>query len=220
MIRINLLPADLRRGNRVPPKVLAAAFGAALAVSGAVGWFGLVYFGDLGTAEQQLREVEARLGEQGKKVGYFEQLEANKKDYAMRVQTIQDIGKSRRVWSRFLDELIDVVNNNGDAERHVAWFDGITMKNDPTKGALVSMPSSVQDSDKSRLANFHDDVEAAPFTKDLLSKSDPNYKIETDKVRIPATAMTFKLDLQFKPTVKEAPKPKPAAPVPTPPAKK
>ena len=54
MIRINLLPADLRRGNRVSPKVLAACFGAALAVSGAVGWFGLVYFGDLGDAEENV----------------------------------------------------------------------------------------------------------------------------------------------------------------------
>ena len=52
MIRINLLPADLRRGNRVPTIVLAAAFVAALAVSGTVGWFGLVYFGDLGNAEE------------------------------------------------------------------------------------------------------------------------------------------------------------------------
>jgi hypothetical protein len=214
VIRINLLPADLRRGNRVPTKVLAAAFAAALAVSGAIGWFGLVYFGDLGTAEQQLVEVEARLAEQSKKAAYHDQLDANKKDYALRVQTIQGISKSRRVWSRFLDELIDVANNNGDTDRHLAWFDGITMKNDPKKGALVQMPASVQDSDKSRLANFHDDIEAAPFAKELLSKSDPVYKIEKDKVRIPESSMAFRLELQFKPTVVEPPKakPKPATP--------
>jgi len=33
MIRINLLPSDLRRGNRIPPKVLAVAFAAAEANS-------------------------------------------------------------------------------------------------------------------------------------------------------------------------------------------
>ena len=215
MIRINLLPADLRRGNRVSPKVLAACFGAALAVSGAVGWFGLVYFGDLGAAEENLRVVEAKLAELGKKVTYHDQLDANKKDYALRVQTIQDISKSRRVWSKFLDELIDTVNNNGDAERHVAWFTGITMKNDPKKGALVSLPASVQDSDKSRLANFHDDLAVAPFAKDLLSKSDPNYKVDMDEGRTPPAAMNFKLDLQFKPTVQEPVKPvKKPAPAP------
>src|SRR5262245_15286113 len=98
MIRINLLPADLRRGNHLPAKVLGAAFGAALAVSGAIGWFGLVYFGDLGAAESALREEEAKLADRQKKVAYYELLDANKKDYALRVQTIQDIGKSRRVW--------------------------------------------------------------------------------------------------------------------------
>ena len=215
MIRINLLPADLRRGNRVPTKVLAAAFAAALAVSGAVGWFGLVYFGDLGHAEQQLVEVEAKLAEQSKKAGYHDQLDANKKDYALRVQTIQDISKSRRVWSRFLDELIDVVNNNGDTDRHLAWFDSIAMKNDPKKGAQVTMPASVQDSDKSRLANFHDDLAVAPFAKDLLSKSDPNYKVEMDEGRTPPSAMNFRLELQFKPTVQEPVKPvKKPAPAP------
>ena len=35
------------------------------------------------------------------------QLEANRKDYAERVQTIQQIGQSRRLWSKFCDELLD-----------------------------------------------------------------------------------------------------------------
>jgi len=47
MIRINLLPAELRGGNRLPPRVIAAALGAAVAMSAALGWFGVVYFGDL-----------------------------------------------------------------------------------------------------------------------------------------------------------------------------
>lgn len=215
MIRINLLPADLRRGNRLPPKVLACAFAAALAVSGAIGWFGLVYFGDLGAAEDQLAQVDAKLAERNKRVEYFTQLETNKKDYALRVQTIQDIGKSRRVWSKFLDELIDVVNNNGDTERHLAWFDSITAKNDPKRGAAtVTMPSAIEDKDKDRLANFHDDVEAAPFAKELQSKSEPTYKVEVSKERIPPESMRFQLQLQFQPRVKEAPKApaKPPAP--------
>ena len=61
MIRINLLPAELRRGNRLPPRVLAAAFGAALLCSAAVGWLGLVYFGDLARAEQELETAHAQL---------------------------------------------------------------------------------------------------------------------------------------------------------------
>jgi hypothetical protein len=213
VIRINLLPADLRVGNRLPAKVLAAAFGAALCVSAAVGWLGLVWFGDLSAAEAKLQETEARLVDRTKKVTYVEQLEANKKDYALRVQTIQDIGKSRRVWSKFLDELIDVVNNNGDAERHLAWFDNVAVKSDPKAGASVTMKAAVQGSEQFRLANFHDDLEAAPFGKEV-ERSDPNWELDEDKVRLPAVSLKFPLSLKWKPTIVEAPKPKPAAPAP------
>src|SRR5262245_5925316 len=105
MIRINLLPADLRRGTRLPAKVLGVAFGSALAVSASIGWLGLVWFGDLGNAEDRLSAAEVKLAERQKKVVYVEALEANQKDYSARVKTIQDIGRSRRVWSKFLDDL-------------------------------------------------------------------------------------------------------------------
>lgn len=215
MIRINLLPADLRRGNRIPPKVLAAAFAGALCTSGAIGWFGIVYFGDLGTTENSLREVEAKLADREKRVVYHDDLQANRKDYAARVQTIQDIAKSRRVWSKFCDELIDVVNNNGDTERHLAWFDSVAMKNDAVKGATVNLPGNVQEADKSRVANFHEDVEAAPFAKELATKSDPTFKLEVSRDRVPAQSLHFPLLLTFQPTVVD-PKAKPKAPAPAP----
>lgn len=222
MIRINLLPADLRRGNRLSPKVLAAAFAGAIATSGAIGWFGIVYFGDLGGAESALREIEAKLTEREKRVVYHDDLQANRKDYAARVQTIQDIGKSRRVWSKFCDELIDVVNNNGDTERHLAWFNSLTVKNDAVKGATVNLPGNVQDADKSRVANFHEDIEAAPFAKDLAAKTDPTFKLEVDRVRIPAQSLAFPLVLTFQPAIKDpkAKGAKPATPAPAAPAKK
>lgn len=203
MIRINLLPVELRRGNRLPAKVLAVAFGAALAVSASVGWFGLVYFGDLSAAEQALEEADGKLVEKERRVAYHTQLEANRKDYGERVKTIQAIGKSRRLWSKFLDDLIDVVNNNGDTERHVAWFDSITVKSDPKKGTSVTMPGSVQDADKSRIANLHEDLDAAPFAKDMV-KSEPTWKVEVDKVRMPPVSLNFPLVLTFPPPVLEA----------------
>lgn len=202
MIRINLLPAELQRGNRLSAKVLVAAIGAAVAVSAAVGWFGIVYFGDLGAAEEKLRRVEATLTERSKLATYHDQLESNKQDYASRVQTIQDIAKSRRLWTKFCDELIDVVNNNGDTDRHLAWFTSIAVKSD-VKGATVNMPGFVQDADKSRLANFHEDLERAPFAPLLLSKSDPVFKLEMDKDRVPAASLSFPMNLQFKPTIEK-----------------
>jgi Tfp pilus assembly protein PilN len=209
MIRINLLPADLRRGTRLPAKVLAVAFGAALAVSASIGWFGLVWFGDLGSVEARLEAAVGKLADKQKKLDYVDQLEANKKDYSGRVQTIQDIAKSRRVWTKFLDELIDVVNNNGDVERHLVWFDDITVRNDPKKGATVAMKTSVQGAEQSRLANFDDDLAAAPFGKEV-QRSDLGWKLSNEQSRVPPESLRYALQLQFAPTVKEAPKAKPA----------
>ena len=206
MIRINLLPADLRRGNRLPPRILAAAFGSALLISAAVGWFALTYFGSLAAAEQQLVKVSAELAGRTAKVAYHDQLNANQKDYALRVQTIQDIGKSRRVWSQFMDDLIDVVNNNGATERHLAWFDSIAVKGDAQKGVKVTLPSNVQGEDKSLMANFHEDLEAAPFAADLSRKSDPTFKLEEDETRIPASFLRFPMELEFLPITAKAKK--------------
>lgn len=198
MIRINLLPHEFRRGHRISVKLLAASVGAAVVACAAIGWFGLVYFGDLGEVEARHRQVAQELQEKSVKATYYEKLEANRKDYTSRVQTIQEIAKSRRLWSKFLDELIDVVNNDGDTERHLGWFEGITVTGDPKRGVTVTMPAYVQGT-LDRVANLHDDIEAAPFWPDIKTKSIPTGKAETDKNRDPPEAIKFSLKLDFWP---------------------
>jgi Tfp pilus assembly protein PilN len=210
MIRINLLPVELRHGNTLSPRVLITSFAAALVASAAVGWFGLVYFGDLGAMEARKAEVTAIAAEKAKLAGYYDKLAANKSDYQSRVQTIQDIGKSRRVWSRLLDEMIDVVNNNGDVDRHLAWFDGLSIKPDAKKGTTVTMPGAVQGGEESRVANLHEDLESAPFASELAAKSDPGGRLKLTKERTPPEAFEFQLTMQFKPVTPE-PEKKPAA---------
>jgi len=210
MIRINLLPVDLRRGARLPAKVLAVAFASALAVSATVGWLGKCWFSDLVAQEAQLAKLEQEAAELKRKVDYVTQLDANKADYTTRVQTIQDIGKSRRVWSKFLDEMIDVVNNNGDSERHLAWFDSLVVKTEP-RGAQVQVQCAVQGEEQDRLANFHDDIAAAPFGKEV-TVSDPNWQLDEDAGRVPPLSLRFAMTLQFPPTGANAPAGKPATP--------
>ena len=213
MIRINLLPAAQRRGTRISPKVLGTSFGSALAVAASVGWFGLVYFGQLAECEAEHARVTAKLQEKQPQAAYFDKLDSNRQDYSARVQTIQDIGKSRRVWSRFMDELIDVVNNSGDVDRHLAWFDALQLKSDAkTKSAVVTLPGFVQGTSFDKVANLHRDLEQAPFARDLASKSAPGGKQEPSKDRIPPEAFKTTIELRFKPTVQEPPKAPPKPP--------
>jgi hypothetical protein len=79
------------------------------------------------------------------------------------------------------------------------------------------MPASVQDDDKARLANFHDDLEASPFWKELSFKSEPVYKTVQTLDRVPPASMNFPLTLQFAPRTSDPPKPKTPAAPPAPP---
>ncbi len=197
MIRINLLPAELRRGNRLAAKVLVASFVSALAVSASIGWFGVVWFGQLAASEQKLAGVEQRLAAKQEHVAYHAQLQANRTDCSQRVQTIQDIAKSRRLWSRFLDQMINVVNNNGDTERHLAWFSRMQVT-PKAKGAVkIDLPSNVQGDDSSRMANFHEDIESAPFAKDYIRKSDPSFTLQETDGRTPPYSLSFPLTLEL-----------------------
>ncbi|MEQ1630806.1 MAG: hypothetical protein ABL997_00440 [Planctomycetota bacterium] len=211
MIRINLLPADYRRGNRIPPKVLATAFGSALAVAASIGWFGIVYFGELGELERTDVAISEELSQKKVKAAYYDKLEVNRVDYSARVQTIQDIGKSRRAWSKFVDEMVDVVNSSGDSERHLAWFDSLTVKTDKkNRAATITLPGAVVGSEMAKVANLHEDIQRAPFFGDVASKTAPGGKYAFDKDRVPGDSFEFQLQMQLKPMVAEAPKKKPA----------
>jgi len=123
------------------------------------------------------------------------------------VQTIQSIGKSRRVWSKFLDELIDVVNSGGDVERHLAWFDNLSVKTDSrTKAATITLPGSVEGGEMAKVANLHQDLEHAPFYGEMAGKTPPSGKININPERVPAESFGFQLQLQMKPLVEPAPK--------------
>jgi len=203
MIRINLLPAEHRRGASLPPRVLAAAFGGALLISASIGWFGLVYFGDLAAAEQELQKVTAQHAGLKGKVTHHQRLVQNQRDYQDRVETIVEIGNSRRVWTRFMDQLLEVVNNSGSLERHLAWFDNIQVTGDPKQGSTLRMPGNVQGEESDRVANFHEDLAEAGFASQVQKKSDPTWTLETDDSRIPAAYLTFPMQLTFEPTVEK-----------------
>ena len=103
-----------------------------------------------------------------------------------------------------------MVNNDGNAERHLAWFDDLTVRNDATNGALVKLSCAVQGDEQDRLANFHDDMANSAFGKRALL-SDPTWKLEEEEGRVPPTSLRFALSLQFPPTNANAQPGSPAA---------
>ncbi len=215
MIRINLLPEELRKAERTSLRVFASMLAAVVLVCSGMGWFGYVYFGELGELEEEKRQVEETLTAKRELAAYHDALESEKKDYEARASTIQNIHRSRMTWTGVLDQLIDVVNNDGNTERHLAWFRGITARDsgEGKTGPVLQMPGWVQGDKPTRVANFHEDFEHAGFYADVLDKSAPASTLEMAKDRSPAESLFFDLKWTFRPAkdwvknTKKGPKP-------------
>lgn len=214
MIRINLLPEDYRRAERTSPKVFATVLASVIAVCCSLGWFGYVYFGELGRLEVQHQSVAEKLTSLNEQVVYFDRLSKEKADFAQREKTIRGISKSRVLYTKVLDQLIDTVNNDGDTERHMGWFRSMTVKDGRSnkEGPSVAMPGWVQGADVKRLGDFHDDLEATPFFRNVTTKSPPAGTVQTDEDKTPPDALFFALKWTFAPPADWVDTDKPTAP--------
>jgi hypothetical protein len=200
MIRINLLPEEYRRSERTSPKIFAATLVGVILVCSGFGWFGFVYFGELGKLEAEHAAVAEQLVRVTETATYYDRLEVQRKDYEDRVKTIQDIGKSRRLWTKFVEQVLDIVNNDGNTERHMGWFNSIEVKNGRAKvGPSVAMPGAVQGEELRRVGNLHEDMENAPFFVDIAAKVDPSGLVDKDDDRQPPEKIKFTLKMTFKP---------------------
>jgi len=200
MIRINLLPPEYRRSERTSPKLFAATLLGVILVCSSFGWFSFVYLGRLGNLEVEESAVAEDLASKKKQATYHDALLKEKQEFQKRSDTIQTIGRSRIVWTQILDQLIETVNNDGDTERHLAWFKSIQVKaGDGKKGPEVTMPGYVQGDSFKKLADFHEDLEHSPFFPDVQTKSPPSGVVQTDAKRIPPEALYFSLKWNFYP---------------------
>src|SRR5688500_10437610 len=200
MIRINLLPEEYRRAERTSFKLFAGTLAAAMVVCSAFGWFGFVYFGELSSLEEDRHSVEETLKTKKERSSYHDALAAEKKDYESRSETIQDICKSRMSWTEVLDQIIDVVNNDGNTERHMAWFNSMNVRDngDAKYGPQVGMPGFVQSNQFKKVVDSHDDLELAPVFTDALEQGAPSAQVTTNLKRNPPEAVASTLDWKFK----------------------
>ena len=204
MIRINLLPEAYRRPERTSPKVFAAALAGVILVCSSLGWFGMVYFGDLDKIQVKHKGVTETLTSVKKRAALYDSLVQERKDFSKRADTIKSIQKGRRLWTKFMDELIDVITNDGETDRHVAWFNSIQVRGsrDGRKGPTIVLPGFVQGKDIRKIANLHDDVENTGFFKDMEEYPPPAGVKKVDHDLFPPESFSFSWKLQFRPASK------------------
>lgn len=203
MIRINLLPEEFRKKARTPIKLV---LGLALAVgvnAGLVTWWAFQRFGAQAEIESEAASLQTEMDGLAPQVTYYNSLDTESKAYKTRETTLSGITSSRISWTKKLDELIDVVNRGGNGQRHMVWFDDLSVaqSSDPKAKTAGSFKATGHSgSDKfAQVANFLEDVENSSFISDFLPPSPPEgTQTMIDESLEPSVAWSFPLSLTLK----------------------
>ncbi|MEQ8766225.1 MAG: hypothetical protein RL885_20090 [Planctomycetota bacterium] len=210
MIRINLLPDELRRADRTSPQVFVTLLVGVTLVCSAGAFFAKMRFGTLEQALAEKDQVNLQWNQVKGHAQHADNLTAEMQDYNRRHDTIQKIGNSRILWTRKLDQLVSIVDNHGDTDRHWIWLDSLraTAGTDKGGGSLVLAGFSGT-SELSRLSNFHEDLLGGDFFGDFVSIDNPGGSVQKFPGLYPDAAWQFNYTLHLKnPEASKKPGPK------------
>ena len=208
MITVNLIPKEILRKERTPIGQFAAILLGVLAVVGSIASYFYMEFGKLAEVESELTKVEAELEVVKPHQLYADQLIKEKREYARRTETIQGIGAARVLWSKKLDQLWDVVQNNGDTDRHLVWISSLnakspgkgTGKGQKQKAGIVKIAGNSATDQSKKLSNFHRDLVESVFFEDFYEINDPEGQVQYFKDnKEPKAAWRFSFDMKMTP---------------------
>jgi len=207
MITINLLPEEYRRKARTPIKLMLVVVVAVTINSGLAAYWGWLAFGVAANAKTQRTQLETDMAGLEPQVKYHEALKSETQIHASRESTLAQITKDRILWTRKLDELIDVVNLGGDGVRHYIWFDDLSVNQLPSTGNRNQGFGELKSSGHSgsgqwnQVANFLEDIEDANVTafSDIFGRpaSPAGTQLPPDKDLIPSEVWSFPFSLKL-----------------------
>jgi len=205
MIRINLLPEEYRRKSRTPLRMMAA-IAAVVAINGSLlAYWSWLSFGILTQIDTERSVLQVEMDGLTPQVTYHDALQSETSVYASRETTLAEITKNRILWTRKLDELIDVVNLGGDGVRHYIWLDDLSVKQESggRAGSFGSLRAGGHSGSAKwdQVANFLEDVEDPSLSKFLDTFATPSSPEGTqnppDPELIPSEAWSFPFAVQI-----------------------
>ncbi len=216
MIRINLLPEEYRRKAKTPVRVLGAVCAGVCVNALLAAWYGWLAFGVGAEVESEAAVLQTELDGLAPQVSYFRALDAEKRRFAGREETLAGITKTRINWTAKIDQLVTIVNNGGEGQRHFVWLDDLTIQqsSDPRAKSAGQLKAQGHSGSEhfAQVANFLDDLEDESFMKDFLPPAPPEgTQAQVDKELEPAVVWNFPLKLELKSTTPPKPEPKKAA---------
>ena len=203
MIRINLLPEEYRRRSRTPIKLMIGLSVAVAVNTALLSYVGWLTFGVARAIESERQVMQLDMDGLNPQVAYHRSLETESKQYKSRETTLASITTSRIAWTRKLDELIDVVNRGDDGQRHLVWFDDLSVSQslNPRNNSYGTVRGSGHSgSDKfAQVANFLEDLEGSTFVEDFYNPAPPEgTQTVVDETLVPPVVWGFPMSLSLK----------------------
>lgn len=209
MITINLLPDEFRKRAQTPVKMVAAIALAVVANGGMFAWWCYLHFGVRANVETTQSVLQLDMDGLKPQVEYHDALQKEITTRSGREKTLAEITGNRVLWTKVVDELIDVVHSGREGIEHFVWFDDIQVKMEDAgsgrrKSSFGSMTASGHSgsTDYEQVANFLEDIEdptLSQLMKTLSKPADPEAKKnEPDEDLIPAVNWSFPLEMELK----------------------
>ncbi|MBI1853693.1 MAG: hypothetical protein HYR85_25440 [Planctomycetes bacterium] len=207
MIRINLLPEGYRKSDRTPLGRVALVMGCLVGVLTSLAAFGYEHFGNLRRVNAERDTTTSELAALKTEEAYANALQREKDDFKKRSDTIQSIGHSRVLWTKKLDQFLDVVDAGGDRERHFIWLKALDVKpareggqGSDRDGGTLEFKGYSGGQHLQRLSDFHADLKRPPFFDDFFDIDDPSGKVvDFDGDAEPKQAWEFDMKMRLKP---------------------
>lgn len=204
MIKVNLLPPEYRKVEGTPVARFVAILAGVFLTAAAMGFWVYIHFGQLAQVRDEHDRVESEVKALKLLAERSEALANEFKEYQKRRDTIEKIGASRVLWSRKLDEVADLIHNDGDTSRHMVWLRNLSASRQGA-GMRLRFSGLSGGEEWSRISDFHKDLqEDEDFFKDFVRIDAPAGKRKplTDG-RVPAYAVEFDWSLDMAPKDKK-----------------
>ena len=206
MISVNLLPDEYRRRAKSPIGMIAAIAAAVLVNTSLLAYWGYLEFGVSANIETTRSVLQLDLDGLKPQVDYHKKLEKEIQTRSAREQTLAQITKNRVLWTRTLDELLDIVHAGREGIEHFIWFDDIDVKMDEggarrgNFGELKASGHSGSD-EYDQVANFLEDIEDPELSSlwQIFGKpAAPEARInDPDENLIPSVNWSFPLTIKL-----------------------
>jgi len=215
MIQVNLLPPEYRKSEGTPLPRFLAILGGVVLCSAAIGLFLFVHFGTLMKYTSIREQKEDSYYKQKVLADRSLALQREYNEYQKRRKTIEEVASQRILLSKKIDQLCNLIHNNGDHDKYFIWLTSLSAnvggkggksrsKKAAATGGEMKFKGFSASADFSRLATFRDAIEASAegdgFFSDFTTIDYPAWQVERwDDGLEPAEAGTFNHTLVMKP---------------------